>query len=83
MRRRKDIKTTIEEILIDYRWVNPSRIIKEDEELSTDFGMDSLDKMELIMYIEREYDISIPDDHAEKMDTVGKIIDYLQQILEE
>lgn len=82
MTNRKRIRQTIEEILIDHRWINPSRELDENADFQSDLGMDSLDKVEMIMDIEREYGISIPDYHAERLTTVGNTIDYLQKILE-
>lgn len=42
-----------------------------------DLGADSLDTVELIMEFEKEFDVSIPDDQAEKIQTVGQAIEYL------
>ena len=43
-----------------------------------DLGADSLDIVELIMGIEEEFDIEIPDEDAEKLTTIGKVVDYLK-----
>ena len=83
MKSRKRLRQTIEEILIDHRWVKPSCELDETADYLSDLGMDSLDKVEMIMDLEREYGISIPDDHAERLTTVGNTIDYLQKILDE
>jgi len=45
--------------------------------LTSDLGADSLDTVELIMEFEKEFDVSIPDDQAENIATVGQAIDYL------
>jgi acyl carrier protein len=47
-----------------------------------DIGADSLDIVELIMELEEEFEITIPDDQAEKIKTVGEAIDYIQKELE-
>ena len=44
-----------------------------------DIGADSLDIVELIMELEEEFDIQIPDDQAEKIKTVGEAIDYIEK----
>jgi len=45
----------------------------------SDLGADSLDQVELIMELEREFDITIPDDSAEKIQTVGEAIEYIEK----
>ncbi|MDG0998080.1 MAG: acyl carrier protein [Gammaproteobacteria bacterium] len=57
--------------------------VKEDEVKASasfvdDLGADSLDTVELIMEFEREFDIQIPDDQAEKIATVGQAIQYIE-----
>ena len=44
-----------------------------------DLGADSLDQVELIMAIEEEFDISVPDEDAEKIGTIGQAISYLKE----
>jgi acyl carrier protein len=46
-----------------------------------DLGADSLDIVELVMSLEEEFDIEIPDDDAEKIQTIGDAIDYLKEAL--
>ena len=48
-----------------------------------DLGADSLDTVELVMAFEEEFDIEIPDDDAEKLETVGNAIEYLNKRLSE
>ena len=45
---------------------------------TNDLGADSLDTVELIMEFEREFDIQIPDDQAEKIETVGQAIQFIE-----
>ena len=45
---------------------------------TNDLGADSLDTVELIMEFEREFDIQIPDDQAEKIETVGQAVQYIE-----
>ena len=58
--------------------------VEEDEVTSEasfveDLGADSLDTVELVMELEEEFDIQIPDDQAEKIKTVGEVIDYIER----
>ncbi len=52
--------------------------IKEDASFIDDLGADSLDIVELVMAMEEEYDIEIPDEDAEKLKTVGDVVAYLK-----
>lgn len=52
--------------------------IKEDSKFIEDLGADSLDVVELVMALEEEFDIEIPDEDAEKILTVGDAIKYIQ-----
>ena len=53
--------------------------ISEETSFIEDLGADSLDVVELIMGFESEFDIEIPDESAEKMVTVGDVLDYLKE----
>lgn len=79
--RREDIKKKIGEILLDHNWIKPGEEVHERHSYMNEYGMDSLDCVELTMDLEKEYDISIPDDAAERMDTVARTIDYLHLTL--
>ena len=62
--------------------------IKEDEvkpeaHFIEDLGADSLDTVELVMALEEEFGIEIPDEDAERLLTVGKLVDYLDQKLKQ
>lgn len=74
---REEIKGTIEKILIDHEYVYPEDEVHENHSYFDDYGMDSVDFLEFIWYIESKYGISIPDYAAERMDTVARTIDYL------
>jgi len=58
--------------------VNKEQITKETSFVN-DLGADSLDTVELVMELEEEFDINIPDDSAEKIQTVGQAIDYIEK----
>ena len=52
-------------------------IVKLDAHFTSDLGMDSLDKVELVMEFEKEFSISIPDEKAESIETVQDAVKYL------
>ena len=53
--------------------------ITRDTHFVNDLGADSLDTVELVMELEEEFDISIPEDSAEKIQRVGEAIDYIEK----
>lgn len=53
--------------------------IKRETSFVNDLGADSLDTVELVMELEEEFDINIPDDTAEKIETVGQVINHIEQ----
>lgn len=53
--------------------------ISPETSFVNDLGADSLDTVELVMELEEEFDIDIPDDAAEKIQTVGQAIDYIEK----
>ena len=53
--------------------------VGRDTSFVNDLGADSLDIVELVMEFEEEFDITIPDEEAEKIQTVGQAIDYIEQ----
>ena len=55
--------------------------VKENASFASDLGADSLDTVELVMALEEEFDIEIPDDEAEGIDTVGKAVQYIDGVL--
>jgi acyl carrier protein len=54
--------------------------VKDDSNLTNDFGADSLDKVELIMNLEEELGIAIPDDELEQLQTVREVIDFVTKL---
>ncbi len=67
----------IREIIVDQLAVDPSMVTMETN-LMKDLEADSLDAVEIIMAIEDEYDIEIPDEEAEKFQTVGDLVRYVE-----
>jgi acyl carrier protein len=73
-----DVATRVKSIIIDKLGVEESEITNEAN-FTNDLGADSLDTVELIMEFEKEFNIAIPDDQAEKISTVGQAISYIEQ----
>ena len=57
--------------------------IKRSTTIIEDIGADSLDIVEIVMELEEEFDIQIPDDQAEKIKTVGEAIDYIDKAIKD
>ncbi len=72
------ISDRVIEIIVDKLGVEPSEVTPEAS-FANDLGADSLDTVELIMEFEKEFKLSIPDEAAEKIVTVGDSIKYLEQ----
>jgi acyl carrier protein len=72
-----DIATRVKAIIVDKLGVEESEITN-DSNFTNDLGADSLDTVELIMEFEKEFNIAIPDDQAEKIGTVGQAIAYIE-----
>ena len=73
-----DIAEKVKGIIIEKLGVEESEVTPEAS-FTNDLGADSLDTVELIMEFEKEFEISIPDDHAENISTVGQAISYLEE----
>ena len=73
-----DISSRVKKIIVDKLGVEESAVTNEAS-FTNDLGADSLDTVELIMEFEKEFDITIPDEDAEKMQTVGDAIEYIQK----
>jgi acyl carrier protein len=71
-----DIEARVKRIIVDKLGVDESEVVNEAS-FTNDLGADSLDTVELIMELEKEFDISIPDDQAEGIGTVGDAINYI------
>jgi len=71
-----EIAEKVKKIIVDKLGVDEAEVSTEAS-FTNDLGADSLDTVELIMEFEKEFDVSIPDDQAENIATVGQAIDYL------
>lgn len=67
----------VKKIIVDKLGVDESEVIPAANFIQ-DLGADSLDTVELIMEFEKEFDVSIPDEQAEKIQTVGQAVEYLE-----
>ena len=68
----------VKKIVVEQLEVTPEEI-KEDSSFANDLRADSLDIVELVMALEESFNIEIPDEDAEKMDTVGKAVEHISQ----
>ena len=73
------IKNKVIEIISEQMGVEKSEIRRETSFIN-DLNADSLDTVELVMEFEDEFDVSIPDEEAEKIQTVGAAIDYVVNV---
>ena len=72
-----NIAEKVKEIIVDKLGVDESEVTT-DASFTNDLGADSLDTVELIMEFENEFGLSIPDDQAENIQTVGEAIKYIE-----
>ena len=76
------IEAKVTEIVSEQMGVDKAEISRETSFIN-DLNADSLDTVELVMEFEDEFDMSIPDEEAEKIQTVGAAIDYIAQIMKD
>jgi acyl carrier protein len=72
-----EIASRVKAIIVDKLGVEESEV-KNEASFTNDLGADSLDTVELIMEFEKEFGITIPDDQAEKIATVGDAVSYIE-----
>lgn len=75
-----DIASRVKAIIADKLDVEETEVTPEAS-FTNDLGADSLDTVELIMEFEKEFNIQIPDDQAEKITTVGHAIAYIEEVV--
>ena len=73
-----DVNSKVVSIIVDKLGVEESEVANEAS-FTNDLGADSLDTVELIMVFEKEFNIAIPDDQAENIQTVGDAIKYIEE----
>ena len=74
----ENLEKKVKEIIIDKLGIEESEVT-DSASFTNDLGADSLDTVELIMEFEKEFNISIPDEDAEKIGTVSQAISYLKK----
>ena len=72
-----EIESKVKEIIVDKLGVDEAEVTPEAS-FTNDLGADSLDTVELIMEFEKAFEITIPDDQAEKIGTVADAIAYIE-----
>ena len=76
----KEIETKVIDIIREQMGADKSEITRETSFIN-DLNADSLDTVELVMEFEDEFDMSIPDEEAEKIQTVGAAVDYIVNVM--
>ena len=72
-----DIQDQVKKIVVDHLGIDDSKVVPEAKFID-DLGADSLDTVELVMAFEEEFEIEIPDDAAEKIQTIKDAIDFIE-----
>ena len=75
-----ELEKKVIDLVVDKLNVEASEVTREAS-FSNDLGADSLDTVELMMNFEKEFNMSIPDDQAQEIKTVGDAIDYIEKNL--
>jgi acyl carrier protein len=71
------VEDKVKEIIVDQLGVDEKQVVAKASFID-DLGADSLDTVELVMALEEEFDIEIPDDEAEKIASVENAVDYIK-----
>ena len=79
---RDEVAKKVEDIIVDKLNVDASEV-KDEAKFTLDLGADSLDTVELIMEFEKEFDIKIEDDEAQKIQTVGDAVDHVLEAVKD
>lgn len=77
---KSEVIVKVKQILVENLGVSEKELV-EGANLVDDLGADSLDSVEIVMELENEFDIEIPDEDAEKLTTVGAIIDAVADVV--
>ena len=78
----EEIQQKVVDLIVDQLGVDADSVTPEAHFID-DLGADSLDTVELVMAFEEEFDMEVPDEDAEKLETVSDVTDYLKQRLNE
>ncbi len=74
----KSIEEKVKDIIVEQLGVNPEQVTPQASFIE-DLGADSLDIVELVMAFEEEFGVEVPDEDAEKLQTVGDVIKYIEE----
>jgi acyl carrier protein len=74
----KPIDQRVKDIIVEQLGVKPEQVVPAAKFIE-DLGADSLDTVELVMALEEEFGIEVPDDQAEKLQSVGDVIKYVEE----
>lgn len=77
MAEEKSVEQKVTEIIVEQLGVNPEQVTPKASFIE-DLGADSLDIVELVMAFEEEFGVEVPDEEAEKLQTVQDVIDYIK-----
>ncbi|MCE2390080.1 MAG: acyl carrier protein [Proteobacteria bacterium] len=72
------VEDRVKEIIVEQLGVSAEEVVNEASFID-DLGADSLDIVELVMAIEEEFGIEVPDDDAEKMQNIGDVVSYVEE----
>lgn len=73
-----NISEKVKDIIVEQLGVNPEQVTPEAKFIE-DLGADSLDTVELVMAFEEEFGIDVPDEEAEKLQSVGDVVRYIEE----
>ena len=74
----KPLDQRIKEIIVEQLGVKPEQVVPEAKFIE-DLGADSLDTVELVMALEEEFGVEVPDEQAEKLQSVGDVMKYIEE----
>lgn len=74
----KTIEDKVKDIIVEQLGVNPEQVTPTAKFIE-DLGADSLDTVELVMAFEEEFNVEVPDEEAEKLQTVGDVVKYIEE----
>jgi acyl carrier protein len=74
----KPLEQRVKDIIVEQLGVKPEQVVPTAKFIE-DLGADSLDTVELVMALEEEFGIEVPDEQAEKLQSVGDVIKYIEE----
>ena len=74
----KSVEEKVKDIIGEQLGVNPEQVVPSASFIE-DLGADSLDTVELVMAFEEEFSVEVPDEDAEKLQTVGDVVKYIEE----